>query len=296
MTNSALSLRNIFCRRLGYGILLLLTCGSALPFVLGNEMGQDNGMMTVTFRNELTEEVVLFYERDDGQRIPQNDGEPIAAKGGELTINSFPGHLFSYAYGGHVHYSEVQAKTDDRQISSIQVLLAGKTEIGVQCTVTANKQVEVLNMRIIPWWSPRGACNFLSLVRSGYYNGAALNRVVPKFLTQFGISSDYETRTHRRSLTILDDPPLEHPIPFVPGMLSYAGSGENSRTTEVFVVMPGTSQQQLAYFGTNPWETPFGVIDNVGQTAVAKWFSYGDMPPWVRFILMGKYNISDITV
>ena len=47
--------------------------------------------------------------------------------------------------------------------------------------------------------------------------------------------------------------------------------------------MPGTSQGQLEYFGVNPWETPFGIIDQVEQTAVANWFSYGDMPPWVRF-------------
>ena len=273
--------------------ILLIGSSSVLPIVYANEEHQHNpvekgdGMIKITFRNELPEPVVLFYDGKDG-RIAQNRGElgelgePIAAKGGEITISSATGHNFSYQYGGHIHYETAYATSEDDR-TSLRVLLAGKNEITVQCTVTANKQLESLNIRIIPWWAPHGASHFLALVRSGYYNGAALNRVVNNFLTQFGISADYETRTYHRSLNIRDDTPLTDPVPFQPGMLSYAGSGENSRTTEVFVVMPGTSQGQLEYFGVNPWETPFGIIDQVEQTAVANWFSYGDMPPWVRF-------------
>jgi len=38
---------------------------------------------------------------------------------------------------------------------------------------------------------------------------------------------------------------------------------------------------QLAAFGRNPWETPFGrVADAASLKAVGSFFSYGDMPPY----------------
>ena len=263
---------------------ILLPVLLLLAIVLGSinaSEEDDNTMMKITFQNELPEPVVIFYEGNE--RVAQNEGMPLRAKGGELTINTFPGHRFSYVYGGDRHFEEVLSPDNVEDRTSRRVLLAGNNEISVQCTVTANKKLEVLNLRIIPWWAPLGASHFIYLVRRGYYDGAALNRNVPGFLTQFGISSDYETRTQFRSLHIDDDAPLHEPIKFKPGMISYAGSGPNSRTTEIFIVAPGTTQGQLDHFGTNPWETPFGVIDSVEETAVSRWFAYGDMPPYVSF-------------
>ena len=45
--------------------------------------------------------------------------------------------------------------------------------------------------------------------------------------------------------------------------------------------MPGTHQEQLDYFGENPWETPFGVVQgNIDKGGLTRIFPYGDMPPW----------------
>ena len=130
-------------------------------------------------------------------------------------------------------------------------------------------------------WSPLGAAHFLHLVKSEtqYFNGCAFNRVVPGFLTQFGIGADYEQRTAYRRMTIRDDIPADPKIPFEPGYMSYAGNGKNSRTTEVFIVMPETHRSQLEYFGVNAWETPFGYVEPEDLDVVAKWHSYGDMAP-----------------
>jgi cyclophilin family peptidyl-prolyl cis-trans isomerase len=82
-----------------------------------------------------------------------------------------------------------------------------------------------------------------------YFDGCALNRVVPKFLTQFGIGADYSKRIDFRIKVIPDDPHLDPPVPFRPGYMSYAGRGPDSRSIEIFIVMPDTPQKQLNYVG-----------------------------------------------
>lgn len=52
---------------------------------------------------------------------------------------------------------------------------------------------------------------------------------------------------------IADDELGDHVPPFEPGMMSYAGSGPNSRTSEMFFVMPDCPHHQLVAFGQNPW-------------------------------------------
>ena len=47
-------------------------------------------------------------------------------------------------------------------------------------------------LKIHPEWSPIGADRFLNLVESGHFDDSAFYRVVPGFVTQFGISADSE--------------------------------------------------------------------------------------------------------
>ena len=140
--------------------------------------------------------------------------------------------------------------------------------------------MDYLDILVKPYWAPRAASRFMELVRNGYFDGVAFNRVVPRFLTQFGIAKDFSTRTTERELTIWDD--FKANIKFEPGTISFAGSGHDSRSTEIFIVMPGVNQEQLDKFGENSWETPFAVVEgDVEKSALTKIYSgYGDMPPW----------------
>ena len=126
-----------------------------------------------------------------------------------------------------------------------------------------------------PFRAPRGAVRFLELVRVGLYNGVVLNRVVPKFLTQFGIAKDYEMRTDVMKMSIWDD--FNHRIPFEAGYVSFAGSGHDSRTSEIFIVMPDVSKAQLENFGENSWETPFGFVEGDLSVLNKIYSGYGDM-------------------
>ena len=100
-------------------------------------------------------------------------------------------------------------------------------------------------------WSPNGAKRFLKLISLNFFNNMALYRAVPRFLIQFGIPSNMASSNELKSIN--DDPSMH--IPFEDGTLSYAGSGPNSRTTELFF-----SLGKQSFLGKSPWETPFGRI------------------------------------
>lgn len=109
----------------------------------------------------------------------------------------------------------------------------------------------------------------------GYYNEVVFNRVVPQFLIQFGIAKDYELRTEVSDIAIWDD--YDEGIEFEPGFISYAGSGPDSRTAEIFIVMPNASTDQLERFGENAWETPFGFVEGDLSVLSKIYSGYGDM-------------------
>ena len=71
-------------------------------------------------------------------------------------------------------------------------------------------------------------------------------------MTQFGIS-DREEHKHWHRSTIQDDPNLHKGI--FKNYLSYAGSGPNSRSTQLFIAF-----KDLDFLGKQPWETPFGKV------------------------------------
>jgi len=210
----------------------------------------------ISFINVADESIKLLPASKDA-----NDLDPYQ----ETVIATSLGETIVYDYQGMKHSVLVK--------ESNQVHVIGPDTVHVECSTSEGPFRAVIK----PRWSPRGAARFLELVEKGYYNGCALNRVVKAFLTQFGISADYNMRTFFRTKSIQDDTPQK--IPFQPGYMSYAGSGPNSRTAEVFIVMSNTSPHQLEYFGTNPWETPFGYVEDL--STVDKWeASYGDMAPW----------------
>lgn len=189
---------------------------------------------------------------------------------------------FSYDLDGKRHYVSTQRANALGQQYSI--LTGDKDAILVRCELQGIVGDDIdlysphLEINVKPYWAPRGASRFLELVRNKYYDGVAFNRVVPKFLTQFGIAKDYETRTEWESRPILDD---FREMRFEPGYIAFAGNGPDSRTTEIFIVMPGTDKEQLEYFGTNSWEAPFAVISNPEKSVLRNFYSgYGDMPPW----------------
>jgi len=132
-------------------------------------------------------------------------------------------------------------------------------------------------------WSPNGYDRTIELFEAGFFDNSHFFRVVPKFLVQFGITYNADLK-HLGNRQIQDDPKPDPPIPFEPGTLSFAGSGDNSRTSQLFISY-GSAQS----LGREKWETPVGKVVK-GMANVEQFYSYGDMPPWGKGPVQGKIH------
>ena len=110
-----------------------------------------------------------------------------------------------------------------------------------------------------PDWAPLGAARFKTLVKEGYFDGAAFFRVLPGFVAQFGLAAD-PAQTARWEGTDLRDEPVQ--VSNTPGTLTYAKSGPNTRTTQLFINLGDNS----------------GSLDPQGFSPFAKIISGGDVP------------------
>ena len=155
---------------------MLLTAAASLALVAS---GQKVG---VTFRNEMDVDAELAWVHPETKEATGVGRVP--AYGGELHQDTWAGHTFRYDQG------EVTIRGDRTFYS-----LTKTGTVRVACGTTVGK----IGISVFPDWAPRGAGRFLELVRRKYFDGAAINRVVPRFLAQFGISKDYETRTRWRT-------------------------------------------------------------------------------------------------
>lgn len=98
-------------------------------------------------------------------------------------------------------------------------------------------------------WAPNAADRFYSLVKSGFYDGCRFFRVLPYFMAQFGIHGDPKIHAAWRSATFPDDPVK---MSNRSGYVSFAMTGPNTRTTQVFINYRDNTildQQGFAPFG-----------------------------------------------
>ena len=107
-------------------------------------------------------------------------------------------------------------------------------------------------------WAPLGADRLYSLMKDGFYNGAAFFRVVPDFVLQFGIAALPE-ETSKWNTTILDDPVL---VSNTNWTVSYATAGPDTRTTQLFINYIDNARLDASGFA------PFGRVISGFETAL----------------------------
>lgn len=125
-------------------------------------------------------------------------------------------------------------------------------------------------VRVRREWAPRGADRLYNLARHGFYDDARFFRVVEGFVAQFGLSGG----------PALDRLWREHPIPDDPvrlgnerGTVAFAASGEDTRTTQLFVNLRDNTRLDAMGFA------PVGRVVEGMDVVDALYAGYGEGAP-----------------
>lgn len=120
-------------------------------------------------------------------------------------------------------------------------------------------------------WAPRGADRLYNLVKAGYFTDIAFFRVISGFMAQFGIHGDPRIAGIWREARIPDDPVTQSNTR---GMVTFATSGPNSRTTQLFISFGDNANLDGMGF------SPVGKVEEGGMSVVDALYSgYGEGAP-----------------
>ena len=118
-------------------------------------------------------------------------------------------------------------------------------------------------------WAPLGSARFYNLVKQGWYNGVRFHRVLEDFTAGWGIHDDPYVNFIWQKELLPDDPPFKSNTK---GRLSFARSGPNSRTTQIFVNYKDNASLDESF-------VPFGEILEGMEVVENLYAGYGDGPP-----------------
>jgi len=118
--------------------------------------------------------------------------------------------------------------------------------------------------------APNGAARFYNLTKIGFYDKVGFFRAIDGFMVQFGISAYPDVSARWRDATIQDDPVKGTNKR---GMVTFATSGANSRTTQIFINLVDNANLDGMGFA------PFGEVVE-GMDVVEKLYKgYGEGAP-----------------
>ena len=122
-------------------------------------------------------------------------------------------------------------------------------------------------------WAPLGADRFYNLVKNGFYDDNRFFRVISGFMVQFGINGNPQVSAPWRNAQIKDDPVKQSNKR---GFITFATSGPNSRTTQVFINFGDNARLDSLGFAA------FGQVSS-GMNVVDELYSgYGEGAPQGR--------------
>ncbi|MFQ5734669.1 MAG: peptidylprolyl isomerase [Planctomycetaceae bacterium] len=118
-------------------------------------------------------------------------------------------------------------------------------------------------------WAPLGADRFYEAVKAGFYDECRFFRVVPNFVVQWGINGSPTVHKKWMDRTIRDDEVVKSNKR---GTITFATSGENSRTTQVFISLK--DNDRLDDLGFAPFGKVVEGMDVVDRITA----QYGEAP------------------
>jgi peptidyl-prolyl cis-trans isomerase A (cyclophilin A) len=119
-------------------------------------------------------------------------------------------------------------------------------------------------------WAPNGADRFYNLVKNGFYDNVRFFRVIEGFMAQFGINGEPSISSRWRNAVIEDDPVSQSNKR---GFITFATSGKNARTTQVFINFKDNDRLDSHGF------SPFGQVISGMNVVDALNAEYGEGAP-----------------
>lgn len=116
-------------------------------------------------------------------------------------------------------------------------------------------------------WSPHGVDRFYNLVRAGYFDDSRFFRVRAGFIAQFGIPGDPVVANVWKNQNIPDDAVRQSNTR---GFVSYAMTGPNARTTQLFINLADNSRLDKEGFA------PIGKVIEGMQVVDQLYAGYGE--------------------
>jgi len=129
--------------------------------------------------------------------------------------------------------------------------------------------------------APRGVDRFYELLTlsKSYYAENGFFRVIPTFVVQFGICGDPSVSQYWQYKYIMDDPVK---LSNKKGVISYADSGANTRTTQLFInYIDNTRLDKLGFAGIGTIVKGFDVATGINS-------QYGEIPLQDRIYSQGN--------
>ena len=134
-------------------------------------------------------------------------------------------------------------------------------------------------IEVHPEWAPRGAKRFRELVELGYYDDCRFFRVIEGFMAQVGINGDPAVNAQWSKKKFRDDPVIQSNKP---GFVTFATSGPDTRTTQLFFNIGQNSKLDRQGFA------PFGKVIE-GQEFIEELYNrYGEQPDQSRIERKGN--------
>lgn len=119
-------------------------------------------------------------------------------------------------------------------------------------------------------WAPLGADRFYNLAKLHYYDGVGFFRAIDGFMVQFGLHGDPAVTRAWRTVPIEDDPPSQSNGR---GTVTFATSGPDSRTTQIFINYGNNVQLDRMGFA------PFGEVTEGMDVVESLYKGYGEGAP-----------------
>ena len=106
-------------------------------------------------------------------------------------------------------------------------------------------------------WAPLATDRFYTLVKKGFYTNIYIFRVEKDYVVQFGISDNPKESSYWDKARLKDEPVKQK---HTKGMVAFARSGKNSRTTQIFVDMQNNAKLDTTIREGVHGYPPFGKV------------------------------------